>query len=108
MAVQGYEVDALDFIVKPFDKYTFSLKMTRALGRITVRRNDEIIITVNGDLVSIRTHLIKYLEVQGHYIVYHSKEGSLSNTALFQQRRRKYATTHSYGAIAAVWSIFGL
>ncbi len=75
MAVQGYEVDALDFIVKPFDKYTFSLKMTRALGRITVRRNDEIIITVNGDLVSIRTHLIKYLEVQGHYIVYHSKEG---------------------------------
>lgn len=52
MAVQGYEVDALDFIVKPFDKYTFSLKMTRALGRITVRRNDEIIITVNGNLNS--------------------------------------------------------
>ena len=35
-AVAGYEVDALDYILKPVDKYSFSLKMRRVLSRTVV------------------------------------------------------------------------
>ena len=33
-AIRGYSVGALDFVMKPVNYYTFSLKLTRAIGRI--------------------------------------------------------------------------
>ncbi|MFR5682134.1 MAG: hypothetical protein ACLTMH_16625 [Faecalimonas umbilicata] len=32
--IRGYSVGALDFVMKPVNYYTFSLKLTRAIGRI--------------------------------------------------------------------------
>lgn len=78
LAVQGYAVDALDFIVKPIDKHTFLLKMTRALGRVVRRRQECIMVRAEGEAVRLRTHLIRYLEVDGHYVIYHSREGTFS------------------------------
>lgn len=78
LAIHGYEVEALDFIVKPLDKYTFLLKMTRALGRVVQRNRECIIVRAEGETVSLRTHLIRYLEVDGHYVIYHSREGTFS------------------------------
>lgn len=36
-AIKGYEVDALDFILKPLNYYTFSMRFTRAVGRVKNR-----------------------------------------------------------------------
>ena len=33
-AIRGYGVGALDFVMKPINYYTFSMKMTRALKRV--------------------------------------------------------------------------
>lgn len=78
LAVQGYEVEALDFIVKPVDKYTFLLKMTRALGRVVRRSQECITVRADGETVSLRVSLIRYLKVDGHYVVYHSREGTFA------------------------------
>ena len=43
-AIKGYEVDALDFILKPLDKYSFALKMERALTRISTHKENSILI----------------------------------------------------------------
>lgn len=91
MAVQGYEVDALDFIVKPLDKYAFSLKMMRVLGRIDQSKDDRILLSIAGDLVSIRVSLITYLEVQGHYVIYHSKEGDYTEYITLSAAEKKIA-----------------
>ena len=37
-AIRGYEVDALDFVLKPVSYYQFSTKLERALQRIQRRR----------------------------------------------------------------------
>lgn len=37
-AIRGYSVGALDFVMKPVNYYTFSLKLTRAIGRIHWRK----------------------------------------------------------------------
>ena len=78
LAIHGYEVDALDFIVKPLDQYAFLLKMTRALERVTLRLDNSIRILMEGEVIVLRSRLIRYLEVQGHYIIYHSREGTFS------------------------------
>ena len=40
-AVKGYEVDALDFIVKPVSYYVMELKLKRAVDRIQSREKTE-------------------------------------------------------------------
>ena len=74
-AVKGYEVDALDFIVKPIDKYGFALKMSRAIERSAVRYDNNLLLRVDGEIISIRLNSVKYVETAGHYAVYHTFDG---------------------------------
>lgn len=75
MAVNGYMVDALDFIVKPLDKYSFLLRMSRALSRIYISGQSSLMLKNHGDFVRINPQMIQYLEVKGHYIIYHCRDG---------------------------------
>lgn len=74
-AIQGYEVEALDYILKPINKFSFAIKVRRAVAR-TVKRNDEYIqIRTEGETYSVRIAAIKYLEVTGHYVIFHTTDG---------------------------------
>ena len=75
MALQGYEVEALDFIVKPLEKSAFFLKMSRAIGRAAQSVEDVISIRSEGEVVRLHKRLIRHVDVQGHSVVYHSPEG---------------------------------
>lgn len=75
LAVKGYEVDALDFVVKPINKLTFALKFKRALGRLANQPDDKILIKSEGDLLSVSAKAVRYAEVDGHYIVYQTPDG---------------------------------
>ena len=43
-AVKGYEVDALDFIVKPVTYFPFSIKLDRAVKRLESRQERELVV----------------------------------------------------------------
>ena len=45
-AVQGYEVDALDYIIKPVEYFAFSQKLEKAVGRIRRRKRFYVTIPV--------------------------------------------------------------
>ena len=77
-AVKGYEVDALDYIVKPVDKYAFALKMQRALDRVARRKDADILLKTADGAECLQVSHIKYLEVQGHYVIYHTYFGNYS------------------------------
>lgn len=77
-AVNGYEVDALDYIVKPINYYDFALKLSRALGRIHTSDDTEIILPQSsggGGLIKIKASSIRYVETDGHRVVYHTGRG---------------------------------
>ena len=74
-ACRGYEVEALDFIVKPVDKYSFALKIARAVSRSAARYGNTLMFRVDGEYVSIRLNMLKYVETDGHYVVYHTFDG---------------------------------
>ena len=61
-AIRGYEVDALDFVLKPVSYYQFSTKLERALQRIQRRRGGQIALQVGGGVQLLNTDDILYLE----------------------------------------------
>ena len=77
-AVQGYEVDAFDFVVKPVSYYDFSLKLKKALARL--RRDDEraILVPQEGGVRKIPLSELHYVEVMQHRLIYHTEDGKIT------------------------------
>lgn len=88
-AVRGYEVDALDFIVKPINKFSFAMKMARAIGRTGKRVEESIYIKTDGAIVCTQIASIKYLEVNEHYVTYHTTEGDFSECITLKKAEGK-------------------
>ena len=53
-AINGYEVDALDFVIKPINYYRFSSMMLRALRNLPVRDEKEVILQAAGTISRMR------------------------------------------------------
>ena len=70
-AAKGYEVQALDFILKPVEYYAFMMRMDRALR--VLRRNGRrhtVVKTADG-LRVIPFDELSYIEVRNHELTYH-------------------------------------
>lgn len=77
MAIKGYEVRALDFVVKPVNYYSFAMKMVNACNMIRNRKKRNIIISTTGGMKKFSTDELYYVEVTGHYLYYHTKTETL-------------------------------
>lgn len=47
-AIKGYEVNALDYVLKPVSYFAFSQRLARAIGRMKNRSTKNIVISVKG------------------------------------------------------------
>lgn len=75
-AVKSYEVDALDYILKPISYERVEFKLTKALNMIRAR--GETSVTINnedGKLIRISSGQIYYIEVTGHKLEYYTEKG---------------------------------
>lgn len=70
-AVDGYEVKAFDFVVKPISYYNFSLKIKRALSHLSSLNNYELIISTKDKKYFININQLIYIEIRNHTIIYH-------------------------------------
>lgn len=76
-ALKGYEVSALDFLVKPIGYAAFSTMMNRVVKGLRDRHEPEIIINNRNGFYRIGMSDIYYLEVCRHYVIYHTVEGNI-------------------------------
>ena len=90
-ALEGYSVDALDFLLKPINRYSFALKMKRALSRTVKRTGDTISVKTDGTVRAISLDSIRYLEVSGHYVIYHTTEGDFAEYSTMKEAEKKIA-----------------
>ena len=74
-AIRGYEVGALDFVMKPVNYYTFSMKMTRVLKRTKQKAQQDILLTLPDGVKKLNVQQIYYVEVQNRMLYYHTDEG---------------------------------
>lgn len=78
-AIHGYEVDAMDFILKPVNYFPFSLKLRKAISHIENRKAEEMVYL---PLVGVTKRLplkdLYYVEMMDHKLLFHTAEGVLS------------------------------
>ncbi len=79
-AINGYEVGALDYILKPLDFDAFRLKMRKVLRYCHSQEQNDRQITISTAKGDVRIPLndLLYVEIAGHDIVYHTAADSLS------------------------------
>ncbi len=70
-ALKGYEVNALDFIVKPVQYKSFCIKMLRALEFSKQNERKKVIINTKQRSIVLPINDIRYVEVFHHKVVYH-------------------------------------
>lgn len=72
-AINGYEVNAVDFIVKPLSYFDFAFKFKKCISLINKdnSKKDKIFIKDGDSLKSVSISDILYIEVYNHTIIYH-------------------------------------
>ena len=84
-AIKGYEVDALDFILKPITYAQLSMKLPRAIERASQRQKHHLFVTVNGEKQRIESSAIYYIEVRGHWLYLHLHNQTLEVSGSLQE-----------------------
>lgn len=79
-AIRGYEVDALDYVLKPVSYYSLAMKLKKALRLIRRKDNRSILLNREGDVVRLPLSHLYYVEVFGHQLHYHTSEGEFTQT----------------------------
>ena len=84
-AVKGYEVDALDYVLKPVSYFAFAKSMGRALARLSRRRRRYVFISSKNGAQRVDCARIYYIEADGHSLSYHTADGVLSATGTIKE-----------------------
>jgi len=74
-AIRGYEVDALDFLVKPIQYDLFQIKLEKALFYLDKNRSSSYAIVTAGGMQKMKVVDIFYIESQKHYLYFHTMSG---------------------------------
>lgn len=80
-ALKGYQVDALDYVLKPISYYAFSQRLERALERME-RRSAKKYITLHlkGRVQKVNILNIMYIEALQHDLIYHMDKNGVTYT----------------------------
>lgn len=74
-AIHGYEVGALDFVMKPISYYTFSMKLTRALKRAKQQEQKSLLLPLSDGVKKLELSEIYFIEGQSRMLYYHTATG---------------------------------
>ena len=80
---EGYEVDALHYLIKPVQSDKLFTVLTKATEKLAVVPNS-VIVSVNGETVKIFESDILYIESFLHYIVIHTKKRNTKSKKVFR------------------------
>ena len=73
LAIRGYEVNALDFMVKPVTYFDFAFKLKKALAFCRSQGREEVLLEWKGNVRRQDISEILYIEVFGHDLLFHMK-----------------------------------
>lgn len=74
-AIKGYEVNAFDYIVKPYGYKTFALRMKKIIANLNGRTGAMLKLAYNGNVKVLDSAQVLYIEVTGHDLAYHTTGG---------------------------------
>ncbi|MDO5325707.1 MAG: LytTR family DNA-binding domain-containing protein [Clostridia bacterium] len=95
-AISGYEVNALDYVLKPINYYAFSKTMERALAK--VKRDEEkfIVISNKYSAYKVNENAIQYVEINGHSLIYHTRDGDFGAVGTMKEVEEELSGEHFF------------
>lgn len=79
-AIRGYEVDAVDYIVKPLQYEVFCMKFDKVLRLLATHQGKSILVSRRGETQKLLTTRIWYIEIFDHQLSYHTADGTFTQT----------------------------
>ena len=79
-AVNGYEVAAFDFMVKPVTYFDFRMKFDRVINCLNSRKKREVWVASRQGKRLVSEKRLKYVEIMRHTLVYHTLDGNVTGT----------------------------
>lgn len=94
-AIEGYKVNAVDFIVKPCHYYDLKMRMDRILRN---KRSPEDYLTIyaNGGKRLLEIQNLLYIESSGHQLIYHSSKGTFSSYSKSMKEIESELSSHGF------------
>lgn len=93
-AIKGYEVDAMDFVLKPVKYTQFALKLKKAVHIISGRRQHYVMLSTNGADRRIPVNEILYIEVINHRLYIHTLQEELTIRSSLQEMESQLSGLH--------------
>ena len=88
-AVESYEVEATDYILKPITAAALALKLPRILGKCSVVREDVVI--RNGESsIKLKSNELRYVEIYDHHIQFDTVSGVLAGKPMDETYAEDY------------------
>ena len=88
-ARNGYEVAALDFIVKPVTYADFSLKLKKAVNVARSKEVKSVLVPVNSGFYRVSTDKLIYVEIMGHRIKYQLTDMEIEARGTLSEAEKK-------------------
>ncbi len=89
-AIRGYEVNAIDFMVKPVGYYNFADKLKKALLFSGRRAEKEIILNGEDGIIRMPASCIRYIEKDKNYLIYHTEKGEFKVRGTMIETKDKF------------------
>lgn len=93
-AIHGYSVGALDFVLKPVNYYTFSVRFARAINRARLRESGKILLNLPECVRKLDIQQIYYVEVQNRMLHYHTELGEFILRGTMQGAEKQLGQYH--------------
>ena len=71
-ALHGYEVEAIDYVIKPLGYQEFALKMKKAMRYMGRHEKKQMMLQTTDGIQPVAIENILYVEVIRHYLQYHT------------------------------------
>lgn len=94
-AVEGYSVQAFDYIVKPIGYESFAAKLERALRVLSYRRPGVVLdIKTREGSLRLSADMIRYFEVFDHDLLIHTDDGIIKQWGSLSRYEKQLAEAH--------------
>ena len=79
-AIEGYAVDAMDFILKPVSYYRLAASLTKARNRLSRERGVKLVVRAKEGTYCIDSSRVLYIEMLNHHTIFHTEDGRYDST----------------------------
>lgn len=92
LAVEGYKVNAADFIIKPISYWNFSFVLKRVLPSIIDLSSKKFVVNQNDKKYCLSIFDIIYIEVNNHILTFHTKDNLYTLNGSLKEMENKLSS----------------